>query len=679
MANFLKHNRLINEKSPYLLQHACNPVDWYPWSEEAFEKAEKENKPVFLSIGYSTCHWCHVMAHESFEDEEVAVLLNRDYICIKVDREERPDIDHIYMSVCQAMTGQGGWPLTIIMTPEQKPFFAATYIPKTTGHMVGLLDLLPRVARMWRDERDAILNSSEKIYQWMKESPQTSAAGNVNKQLLDQAFEHLSESFDQNYGGFGSAPKFPTPHNLMFLLRYYIMSGQERALTMAEKTLECMYRGGIYDHIGFGFARYSTDKRWLVPHFEKMLYDNALLAIIYLEAFQLTGKDLYRKVAQEIFTYVLRDMTSPEGGFYSAEDADSEGEEGKFYLWRFEEVKEILGDTAGNQFSEVYDITVQGNFEGKSIPNLIGMNNINDKDILEPMREKLFSYREQRVRPHRDDKILTSWNGLMITALAMGARILRQDDYLQAAEKAADFILSHLRRNDGRLLASYRDGEARNPAYAGDYANLIWGLLELYEAGFNSKYLKIALQLNHDLLKYFWDSKQGGVFLYGEDAEQLAARPKDWYDGALPSSNSVTSLNLLRLSRLSGAEELISRTRTQMEIQAGVAQDMPAGCTFYLMAVAMYLSQPQEVVIVGKQGDESTRKMLEVLHAAMSPFTLAVFKDVEDDTLDSLLPHTKGMTILDGRATAYVCENYACQQPANDLSQFQQSLKSGGI
>jgi uncharacterized protein YyaL (SSP411 family) len=674
MTDVSKHNRLNLEKSPYLLQHAHNPVDWYPWGEEAFDKAKKDDKPIFLSIGYSTCHWCHVMAHESFEDEEVAELLNRDFICVKVDREERPDIDHIYMSVCQAVTGQGGWPLTIIMTPEQKPFFAATYIPKNSGQMVGLMDLLPKVARMWKEQRDTIVASSEKIYEWMKK-PQTIAGGDVNEQLLHEAYAYLADSFDRNYGGFGSAPKFPSPHNLMFLLRYYHLSGEDRALAMVEKTLESMYRGGIYDHIGFGFARYSTDRFWLVPHFEKMLYDNALLAIIYLEAFQLTGKDLYSRVAQEIFAYVLRDMTSEEGGFYSAEDADSEGEEGKFYLWQLEEVKEILGEEAGSQFSEAYHITRKGNFEERNIPNLIGGNNINNRDVLEPMREKLFKYREQRVRPHRDDKILTSWNGLMIAALALGARILHNENYLQSAEKAADFILSRLQRNDGRLLASYRDGVAKYPSYASDYANLIWGLLELYETGFNPRYLKLALQLNHDLLKYFWDDHQGGLFLYGKDAEQLAARPKEWFDGALPSSNSVTALNLLRLSRLTGDNELISRSRTQLEIQAGVAQGMPAVSTFYLMAVAMYLAQPKEIVIVGQKGDESTEKMLSLLSSQGNPFTLAIFKDINDPESACLIPHIKDMQMMDGKATAYICENYTCQQPINDLSRFEDSLQ----
>ncbi|HCF71742.1 MAG TPA: hypothetical protein DER33_09215 [Syntrophomonas sp.] len=615
------------------------------------------------------------MAHESFEDEEVAKLLNDDYLCIKVDREERPDIDHIYMSVCQAMTGQGGWPLTIIMTPDQKPFFAATYLPKKSGRMVGLMELLPRVAQMWREQRDLILNSGDKIYNWMKDAQQTVQAGAVTEELLHLAFESLATNFDQDYGGFGSAPKFPSPHNLMFLLRYNLLTEDGEALTMVRKTLESMYRGGIYDHIGFGFARYSTDKCWLVPHFEKMLYDNALLAMAYLEAFQISGEDLYKQVAGEIFTYVLRDMTSPEGGFYSAEDADSEGEEGKFYLWQLDEVKEILGEEDGTRFSQAYDITPGGNFEGKNIPNLIDQRTFHNKASFEKLREKLLAYREKRVHPHKDDKILTSWNGLMIAALALGARILQDNDYLRAAEKAVAFILKHLRRDDGRLLASYRDGEARYPAYAGDYANLIWGLLELYQTTFKAAYLKLALELNDDLLKYFWDTEQGGVFLYGEDAEQLAARPKEWFDGAMPSANSVTALNLLQLSRLTGDQKLVSRARAQIEIQAGAAQEIPSGHTFYLMAVALYLSRPQEIVIAGKDGDADTLKMLKILHSVMNPFTLAAFKDIGDDKLDALIPHTVGMKMVDGKASAYICEDFSCRQPINNVAEFQKALK----
>jgi uncharacterized protein YyaL (SSP411 family) len=457
-----KANRLIREKSPYLLQHAYNPVDWHPWGEEAFEKAKREDKPIFLSIGYSTCHWCHVMERESFEDEEVGRLLNENFIAVKVDREERPDIDHVYMTVCQGLTGHGGWPLTIIMTPDKEAFFAATYLPKESrGGLTGLMDLLPHISSLWKQERQRIVNSGEKIKAWLRKMEKADAVIDWNQEIVDRGFAQLAESFDKAYGGFGPAPKFPAPHNLLFLMRYYYYHNEGRALAMVEKTLECMYRGGIYDHIGFGFARYSTDRQWLVPHFEKMLYDNALLAMAYLEAYQLTGRAPYARAAREIFAYVLRDMTSPAGGFYSAEDADSEGEEGKFYTWSRDEVLQVLGE-AGESYCDAYDISMQGNFEGRNIPNLIRASTQLREDSKERFQEqhaRLFACREKRVHPFKDDKILSGWNGLMIAALAMGARILNDAQYLQAAENSANFVLQEMRRRDGRLLHATAAGK----------------------------------------------------------------------------------------------------------------------------------------------------------------------------------------------------------------------------
>ncbi|HQA48726.1 MAG TPA: thioredoxin domain-containing protein, partial [Bacillota bacterium] len=559
MAGSRKTNRLIHEKSPYLLQHAHNPVDWYPWGEEAFEKAKLEDKPIFLSIGYSTCHWCHVMERESFEDEEVAKVLNDYYVSIKVDREERPDIDSIYMSVCQAVTGQGGWPLTIIMTPDEKPFFAGTYFPKSGKYgYPGLVELLLRIKDAWDTERDRLVETGSNITEAIKNSPRRIDGEKLGQETAERALRGFRNSFDEVYGGFGGAPKFPTPHNLYFLLRYWKASGNGTALIMVEKTLESMYKGGLFDHIGFGFSRYSTDGKWLVPHFEKMLYDNALLAYAYTEAYQATGKDIYKDIARKIFTYVLRDMTSTGGGFYSAEDADSEGEEGKFYLWQPEEVKEAAGEEDGKLFCDWYGISPAGNFEGKSIPNLIGRDLgilYEDKALarrLDGVREKLFMYREKRIRPHRDDKILTSWNGLMIAALALGGRAFHSDEYIKAAEAAYGFIQRNLVRGDGRLLARYRDGESAFPAYLDDYAFLVWGLIELYRATFKTGYLKRALELNRDMLDLFWDEREGGLFLYGEDSEQLIMRPKEVYDGALPSGNSVALYNMLRLSRMTG-------------------------------------------------------------------------------------------------------------------------------
>lgn len=589
--NQVKPNRLIKQKSPYLLQHAYNPVNWYPWEDEAFIKARSEGKPIFLSIGYSTCHWCHVMERQSFENEEVAGKLNQDFISIKVDREERPDIDHIYMEVCQILTGSGGWPLTIVMTPEGRPFYAATYIPPySQGGMTGLMDLLPRLAELWKKEQDRILQAGEEITKWMQMAAQADTTGQLTDEALHQAFKNLARTFDSEYGGFGSAPKFPTPTTLMFLLQYHQRYKNNQALEMAEKTLISMYQGGIYDHIGFGFARYSTDRRWLVPHFEKMLYDNALLAIAYLEAFQITGQDFYRQVVQDIFTYVLRDMTSPQGAFYSAEDADSEGEEGRYYLWDKQEIATILGPQAV-RFSEVYGISAGGNFEGRNIPNLIGQSNsLEPRTLFAKEREQLLTAREKRVKPFKDDKMLTAWNGLMIAALGLGSRLLQNDLYLTAAQKAADFILTNLRREDGRLLARYRDGEANFNGYAADYAYLIWGLLELYEAGRESSYLQVALELNQQLLELFWDQGRGGLFFYGSDSEPLLVRPKESFDSVMPSSNAVAAFNFLRLGRLTDDPGLVELGRTQIKGFAGSISENPGAHSFWLQA---FMNQEQ--------------------------------------------------------------------------------------
>ena len=582
MSTNKESNRLIHEKSPYLLQHAYNPVNWYPWCDEAFEKAKREDKPIFLSIGYSTCHWCHVMERESFEDEEIASILNNNFISIKVDREERPDIDSIYMTVCQALTGHGGWPLTIFMTPDKTPFFAGTYFPKNDRMgMSGLKTILNSVNQAWLNNREALLHSGSRILDAIKDSfeedtPESTAT--ISEDIFDEAFSQFKYDFDNIFGGFGSAPKFPTPHNLFFLLRYWYNTKEEYALIMVEKTLESMYKGGIYDHIGFGFSRYSTDEKWLVPHFEKMLYDNALLAIAYLEAYQATKKKKYAEIAQQIFTYVLRDMTSPEGGFYSAEDADSEGEEGKFYIWSKKEINDILGDKDGEKYCKYYNITDEGNFEGFNIPSLI--NSVipdEDNELVESCRKKLFDYRIKRIHPHKDDKILTAWNGLMIAAMAIGGRVLHNEVYTQAAEKAAEFILSKLVREDGRLLARYRDGDAAIPAYVDDYAYLIWGLIELYESTYKPKYLKKSLALNQDLIKLFWDNKSGGLFLYGSDSEQLIIRPKELYDGATPSGNSVAALNFIRLARMTGQHELEEKAQNRFSNFGKQVQRMARG------------------------------------------------------------------------------------------------------
>lgn len=678
MSTFSKHNRLNNEKSPYLLQHATNPVDWYPWSEEAFNTARKEDKPIFLSIGYSTCHWCHVMAHESFEDQEVAEILNEHFISIKVDREERPDIDHIYMMVCQALTGHGGWPLTIIMDADKKPFYAATYLPRSSrGGLPGMLELLPRVAELWDQERDSLLQSGEQISRQIFQPAAKHAGQPIDEELLNQAFKQYARVFDAEWGGFGPAPKFPSPHNLLFLLRYYYFMQKDQALEMVEKTLQSMYRGGIYDHIGFGFARYSTDRHWLVPHFEKMLYDNALLAMAYLECYQLTGNDFYAGVARDIFSYVLRDMTHPEGGFYSAEDADSEGEEGKFYVWSQDEIEEILGEQAA-PWVKAYGISSKGNFEGKNIPNLNHTQQfMQSRHEFEPQRQKLFDYREKRVRPLKDDKILTAWNGLMIAALAMGARILGDEAYLQAARQAIDFINHNLRRQDGRLLARYREGKSEYLAYAADYAFFIWGLIELYEADFDSQYLALALRLNEDLCKYFWDPKDGGLFFYGLDAEQLLTRPKDVYDGAMPSDNAVNALNFMRLARLTANSDLEEKAQQAMDCFAAQILEHPTAHSFWLLAVIMHVFPGTEIVVAGQSGKQETREMLTFLNSRYDPNKLIVFKDqVMNDLLASRATYLQDMHSLEDKPTAYICENFACREP---LAGMEELLRSGYV
>lgn len=672
-------NKLINEKSPYLLQHAHNPVDWYPWGGEAFARAMAEDKPIFLSIGYSTCHWCHVMERESFEDEEVAELLNNNFVVIKVDREERPDIDHIYMSVCQALTGSGGWPLTIFMTPDRKPFYAGTYFPKKSrmGYP-GLIEVLERINKTWTKEKSVLLESSEKIMEHMQHEFDTDEGGEINYEAIERAYQSFFRNFDKVYGGFGSAPKFPTPHNLMFLLRHWKQSNDENALSMVEKTLEAMYRGGMYDHVGFGFSRYSTDRKWLVPHFEKMLYDNALLAFTYLETYQATRKEQYRYVAEQIFEYVLRDMTSPEGGFYSAEDADSEGVEGKFYVWSPEEAAEVLGDEDAKDFCSFYDITAKGNFEGKSIPNVIE-NKLSFEELakvpMDGMRYRLFEHREKRIHPYKDDKILTAWNGLMIAALAYGARILDSDKYRQAAERAVDFIERKLIREDGRLLARYRDGEAAIEGYIDDYAFLTWGLIELYQTGFNPDYLRLAVSLTDDMIKYFGDEKGGGFFMYGNDSEQLIARPKEIYDGAIPSGNSAAALNLLRLGRLTGRTEFEVEADSQFRAFAEKVSSYPMGHTYLLMSVMFAHAKSSEIVIVGEKENEQTKRLIDIVNKNFLPYSVVVVKDTaSDDDLKELAPYTEGQEMVDYKATAYICENFACRKPITDSSELEKAI-----
>ncbi len=508
-------NHLSDEKSPYLLQHATNPVNWYPWSEEAFSKAQRENKPIFLSIGYSTCHWCHVMAHESFEDEDVAEQLNNTFVCIKVDREERPDIDSIYMTACTMLTGSGGWPLTIIMTPDKKPFFAGTYFPKRTQPgRIGMLELPDRINQIWVNRQQEVADSAASIVEALQRNVADTSGEILPKEILRKAYDHFSTLYDQKFGGFGKAPKFPSPHNLIFLLRYWKRTGNSHALTMVEKTLTAMRLGGMYDHIGFGFHRYSTDQQWLLPHFEKMLYDQAMLALAYIETYQATGNIFYKSTIKEIFSYIKREMTDSAGGIYSAEDADSEGEEGKFYVWTEEELRALLLPDDADMACKIFNAATEGNFAEEASGRKTGVNilylhnNISEiadvldipsvdlQNRLENIRKALFKAREQRIHPHKDDKILTDWNGLMIAALAKGSVVLADTTYLDAARKAADFLLKTMSTGEGRLLHRFREGETSIHGMLDDYSFFVWGLIELYEAGFETRYLREALKLS---------------------------------------------------------------------------------------------------------------------------------------------------------------------------------------
>ena len=694
-----KPNRLIDEKSPYLLQHAYNPVDWYPWGEEAFAKARAENKPIFLSIGYSTCHWCHVMEAESFEDPEVAALMNDAFISIKVDREERPDIDSLYMNVAMMMNGSGGWPLNIIMTPDQKPFYAATYIPKTSRfQLVGMMELIPRVQEVWKTQHIETLDFAERVAEAVQLSAQVSTDEALTEATLDGAYEDLTARFDADNGGFGEAPKFPSPHNLLFLLRYWKRTGDANALTMVEITLQEMRQGGIYDQVGFGFHRYSTDAHWLLPHFEKMLYDQAMLAMTYTEAYQATGNPEYEQSAREIFSYVLRDMTDPDGGFYSAEDADSEGEEGKFYLWSTAELQELLTPEELALAKAVYSLENEGNFVEQGagertganilhrtgsyaqVAEELGMSEVALGLQIEPIRQKLFTTREARIHPHKDDKVLTDWNGLMIAALAKGAQAFDEPTYAEAAARSADFLLSTLRDGDGRLLHRYRDGEAGIQATADDYAFLIWGLLDLYEATFELPYLEQAIALNGEFITHFWDDESGGFFFTADDAEALLTRQKEFYDGAIPSANSVAMLNLLRLERITADSDLAERAAAIGLAFGGGVQANPAGFTQMLVGVDFGTGPSHEVVIVGEPGETDTMTLVTALHRPFVPNKVVLLRPPGDaPPITQLAQYTQYHYALDGKATAYVCQNFECELPTTDVETMLALLEGASV
>lgn len=686
-------NHLINEKSPYLLQHAENPVDWYPWGEEAFQKARGEDKPIFLSIGYATCHWCHVMAHESFEDEEVARLLNQSYVAIKVDREERPDIDQVYMSVCQTLTGQGGWPLSIFMDSEGKPFFAGTYFPKKSRlGMSGFLELLTQIGNLWKSNRERILQAAGETTQAIQGRTEPgSAPSPLTRQTLELGQQQLAKAFDPVWGGFGAAPKFPTPHHLTFLLRMFKRNLGNQTRSMIEKTLEAMRFGGVFDQIGWGFHRYSVDEKWLAPHFEKMLYDQALQAMAYTEAFQAFKGPLYARVTREIFSYVLRDMQSPEGGFYSAEDADSEGREGLFYLWTPPQIREILGPDQAELFCRFYDITAEGNFEeGRSIPHISTPPEefaLREKirpgeleTLINGSRERLLLARNDRIHPLKDDKILTAWNGLMIAALAKGSQALGDPAYGLAAKRAADFILEEMRTPSGGLFRRYRDGHIAYPGYLDDYAFFIWGLIELYETLYEVRYLEEALTLNQWMVDLFWDPEQGGCFFTAKEGEGLISREKDLYDGATPSGNSVAVLNLLRLGRLTGNPHWEEKADHLFRSFSGKVNAYPMAYTQFLNALDFMIGPGQEIVVAGDPAQEATQKMIAGIQRAFLPNKALLFRPEgpESHALIKLSSYVEPLIPLDHRPTVYLCEHFACRTPITDLAELQEVLSQTG-
>ncbi len=657
-------NRLADETSPYLLQHADNPVDWYPWGDEALEKARAEDKPIFLSIGYSACHWCHVMEHESFEDEETAALLNEHFISIKVDREERPDLDRVYMSAVQSLTGSGGWPMSVFLTPEGKPFYGGTYFPPEPRYgMPSFREVLRSVNDAWQHRRDELVEGSERVVTAVERQMAVGGAGGeLRRSTLNAAARNLKQSFDHDHGGWSSAPKFPQPMALEFLLRYDRTTEDPELLQMATKTLEAMARGGVYDQLGGGFHRYSVDAHWLVPHFEKMLYDNAQLARVYLHAWQVTGRPLFRAVAEETLDYVLREMTDPAGGFYSTQDADSEGEEGKFFLWTPAQVEEVLGDEAA-RFKRLYGVTEGGNFEGQTILTFSG--DFDERAAMAGARRRLFEVREQRVRPGRDEKVLTSWNGLMLAAFAEAARVLGREDYREAAEHNADFLLANLRDDDGRLLHTWKadsgqaGGRAKINGYLEDYTHLIEGLLALYQTTFEPRWYQAAHELAERMIEHF-SAPEGGFFDTSDDHEALVTRPRTLQDNAVPSGNAMAASVLPRMAQLAVEpryETLAERSLRQVQPVLG---RHPLGFGQWLVALDYALAESREIAIVGAPDAPDTRSLLRVCNEGYRPHQVVAVGQGD------AVPLLQDRSPIDGRATAYVCQTFTCRNPVTD-------------
>jgi uncharacterized protein YyaL (SSP411 family) len=677
-------NHLIHETSPYLKQHAYNPVDWYPWGAEGLEKARKLDRPIFLSVGYSACHWCHVMEHESFEDPEVAKILNEHFVSIKVDREERPDLDQIYMNAVQMMTGQGGWPMSMFLTPDLQPFYGGTYFPPDERYgRPSFKRLLLALVDAWQSRRSEIAQQAGQITEHlqragqlpatMKGSEGAAATAELHPDLLRNAASALGRAFDSRFGGFGSAPKFPHAMELRVLLRAWKRFGSDDALRMARLTLDKMAMGGMYDQLGGGFHRYSTDERWLVPHFEKMLYDNALLSLAYLEAFQATGDIFYREVVEETLDYVLREMTSPESPFYSTQDADSEGVEGKFYVWSAAEIEKILGKESADLFAEVYDVTPAGNWEGHNILNRVKtheqyarLRNMPEAELrrrLARAKSKLLEARGRRVWPGRDEKVLTAWNGLMIDAMAQAGMVLEKPVYIEAAERAADFILTCMRDPSARLLRTAMAGAApKLNAYLEDYAFVLNALVSIYEASHDPRWIQSALDLAAVMIDQFWDSSDRGFFFTGRDHERLIARTKDPHDSSIPSGNSMAVTGLLRLARLTGRRDLQEKAETTLQLFRGLMSELPSAAGQMLIALDFFLGPVQEFAVVGDPKHEETRQVLHAIHVGFRPNKVLAVKSSDDYDPNNLIPLLAGKKSL-GAVTTYICKDFVCQAP----------------
>lgn len=678
-------NRLAHETSPYLLQHAHNPVDWHPWGAEALERARQENKPILLSIGYSACHWCHVMERESFENERIARLMNENFVNIKVDREERPDIDQIYMNAVQMLTGGGGWPLTVFLTPDLIPFFGGTYFPPEDRYNIpGFPRVLGGVSQAYRDQPDEVRRSAE---QMLIELRRVNLSGESREaltvEMLDAAYQGIISNYDRTYGGFGAAPKFPAAMTLEFLLRSYHRTAAPEALAIVEHTCRMMAEGGLYDQLGGGFHRYSTDAQWLVPHFEKMLYDNALLSRLYLHVFQVTGDSFYRRRAEETFDYVVREMTDAAGGFYSAQDADSEGVEGKFFVWTSQEVRQALKPDEVILFSAYYDVTEAGNFEEKNIlhvsrraAEIAAAMNVSVEHLMDVVargKRLLFEVRERRIKPGRDEKILTAWNGLMLAAFAEAAAVLNRADYLEVARRNADFLLTHLVR-DGLFLRSYKDGQAKFNGYLDDYAYTIDGLITLYEATGERRWIEAALSFTERMVDEFWDSAEGGFFYTGNSHEQLIVRTKDFFDNATPAGNSTAAGVLLRLSLLAGNEDFQRKAVTVFRLLRSQIARYPSAFGYLLGALDFHLSTPLEIAIIGETTASDTQSLRDEVWKRYLPNKVVAQANGADQSVAELIPLLRERTMLDGRATAYVCENFACLQPVTSATELAQQL-----